>query len=65
MHFSQNTHDAQFLANQVQLFYGSDDPSKLVLLEQFHKSPSEFKHMELISQLEKLDLSVLTKNLKK
>jgi len=53
--------EAQFLANQVQLYYMGDDQNKLNLLETFHNKPDKFHHMELVEALEKLDLEVLAK----
>ncbi|CAG0883054.1 unnamed protein product [Darwinula stevensoni] len=47
--------EAQCLANQVQLYYGSEDatsPKRQKLLDTFNVKPSEFKHMDLISFLE-------------
>lgn len=53
--------DAQFLVNQIVLYYGGADEAKLNLLQSFHLSPNEFKYMDLIEQIEKLDLDKLTK----
>lgn len=59
--FLQNAFEAQFLVNQLQLYYGGGgDKERAALLEKFHQSPDEFKHMELVEHLEKLDLSVLS-----
>ncbi|KAK8375814.1 hypothetical protein O3P69_008511 [Scylla paramamosain] len=55
-----NAFEAQFLVNQLQLYYGSGDKERTALLEKFHQSPDQFKHMELVEHLEKLDLSVLS-----
>lgn len=57
----QNSFEAQFLVNQVQLYYGGGDEAKLLLLNRFTFSPDEFNQMDLIDQLEKIDLSVLGK----
>ncbi|KAF2885515.1 hypothetical protein ILUMI_20665 [Ignelater luminosus] len=51
-----NVQEAQCLANQLQLYYGQNDPQKIALLEQFTKRPDEFKHMDLIKQIETLSL---------
>lgn len=48
--------EAQCLANQLQLYYTRDDPNKLKLLELFTKRPDEFKHMDLIKEIENLSL---------
>lgn len=55
----QSSKEAQFLANQVMLYYGGDEREKLTLLNNFHDSPNSFKHMDLVNQIEKLDLGAL------
>lgn len=54
-----NVQEAQCLANQLQLYYGRNDPQKIKLLDQFTKKPDEFKHMDLIKEIE--NLNVVTK----
>jgi len=49
-----NAQEAQCLANQLQLYYSQNNPEKLRLLELFTKKPDEFKHMDLIKQIETL-----------
>ncbi|KAG7162554.1 ATP synthase mitochondrial F1 complex assembly factor 1-like isoform X1 [Homarus americanus] len=60
-----NAFEAQFLVNQLQLYYGGGNKTKTALLQKFHEAPEQFKHMELVDQLEKLDLSVLSPQDKK
>lgn len=48
--------EAQCLANQLQLYYTQDDPNKIKLLEVFTSKPDEFKHMDLIKEIESLSL---------
>lgn len=48
--------EAQCLANQLQLYYGQNNENKLNLLEKFVKKPDEFKHMDLIAELERISL---------
>lgn len=48
--------EAQCLANQLQLYYSQDDPKKLKLLEKFTKKPEDFKHMDLVKEIENLSL---------
>nr|XP_045582919.1 ATP synthase mitochondrial F1 complex assembly factor 1-like isoform X2 [Procambarus clarkii] len=55
-----NAFEAQFLVNQLQLYYGGNDKVKKEILERFHHMPDQFKHTELINQLESLDLSSLS-----
>ncbi|KAK5650061.1 hypothetical protein RI129_001090 [Pyrocoelia pectoralis] len=47
-----NVQEAQCLANQLQLYYSQKDADRLKLLEQFTTKPNEFKHMDLIKQIE-------------
>ncbi|XP_061593262.1 ATP synthase mitochondrial F1 complex assembly factor 1 [Cololabis saira] len=49
-------HQAQCLANQVQLFYGARRQETYRLLETFNHQPSEFKHMSVIAELEQSGL---------
>lgn len=48
--------EAQCLANQLQLYYVRPNESQLELLRRFIKRPDEFKHMDLIKQIENLSL---------
>ncbi|RZC34635.1 ATP11 domain containing protein [Asbolus verrucosus] len=48
--------EAQCLANQLQLYYVRPNAEKLNLLEVFTRRPDEFKHMDLIKQIENLSL---------
>ncbi|XP_037626837.1 ATP synthase mitochondrial F1 complex assembly factor 1 [Sebastes umbrosus] len=45
-------HQAQCLANQVQLFYGTQRQETYRLVEAFNHHPAEFKHMSVIAELE-------------
>uniref|UniRef100_A0A673J742 ATP synthase mitochondrial F1 complex assembly factor 1 n=1 Tax=Sinocyclocheilus rhinocerous TaxID=307959 RepID=A0A673J742_9TELE len=45
-------HQAQCLANQVQLFYGSQRLETFRLVETFNHQPAEFKHVSVIAELE-------------
>ncbi|XP_034488539.1 ATP synthase mitochondrial F1 complex assembly factor 1 [Drosophila innubila] len=49
--------EAQCLANELQMFYYKTDENKLKLLETFTKSPDEFKHMDLIKEVENIQLA--------
>ncbi|XP_061400675.1 ATP synthase mitochondrial F1 complex assembly factor 1-like [Musca vetustissima] len=51
-----NAQEAQCLANELQMFYCKDDAAKQQLLEKFTKKPDEFKHMELIKEVENIQL---------
>ncbi|XP_045460831.1 ATP synthase mitochondrial F1 complex assembly factor 1 [Harmonia axyridis] len=48
--------EALCLANQLQLYYCQNDDNKNKLLEVFTNKPSEFKHMDLIKEIENLSL---------
>ncbi|KAL3278560.1 hypothetical protein HHI36_016106 [Cryptolaemus montrouzieri] len=48
--------EALCLANQLQLYYCQNYDSKNNLLELFTKKPDEFKHMDLIREIENLTL---------
>lgn len=53
---SMNVREAQCLANELQLYYCTDDPARTKLLETFTEKPDEFKHMDLVAQLETISL---------
>lgn len=44
--------EAQFLANQVQLYYAGEDSSKYNLVKQFNLHPNNFDYKLLIDQLQ-------------
>ncbi|XP_022903788.1 ATP synthase mitochondrial F1 complex assembly factor 1 [Onthophagus taurus] len=48
--------EAQCLANQLQLYYDKRDPEKSKLLKIFSQNPDEFKHTDLIKQIENISL---------
>ena len=54
---SIQVHEAQCLANELQMYYSSEDPIRIKMLEIFTKRPNEFKHMDLIAQLESISLT--------
>jgi ATP synthase F1 complex assembly factor 1 len=49
---SINVQEAQCLANELQMYYSSDNPHRLELLKTFNEQPNNFKHMDLITNLE-------------
>lgn len=51
-----NVTEAQCLANQIQLYYGQDDKKRLQIMDRFTNKPLEFKHMDLIAELECLSI---------
>lgn len=51
-----NAKEAQCLANQLQMYYIQEEPEKKHLMQVFTENPDEFKHMDLIKQLENLSL---------
>ncbi|XP_053945472.1 ATP synthase mitochondrial F1 complex assembly factor 1 [Anastrepha ludens] len=52
-----NGQEAQCLTNELQMFYFKGDESKLKLLETFNRKPNEFKHMDLIKEVENIQLA--------
>lgn len=48
--------EAQCLVNELQMFYCIHNEAKLQLLETFTKKPDEFKHMDLIKEVENIQL---------
>ncbi|XP_047443823.1 ATP synthase mitochondrial F1 complex assembly factor 1 [Mugil cephalus] len=50
-------HQAQCLANQVQLFYGTQRQETFRLVETFNHQPADFRHMSVIAELEQSGLS--------
>ncbi|KAM6938074.1 ATP synthase mitochondrial F1 complex assembly factor 1 [Lycodopsis pacificus] len=49
-------HQAQCLANQVQLFYGTQRQETYRVVETFNHRPADFKHMLVIAELEQSGL---------
>lgn len=54
---SMTAREAQCLANELQLYYATDNPARVELLKKFTEKPDEFKHMDLIAQLENISLT--------
>lgn len=48
--------EAQCLANQLQLYYTQNDPNKIRLLDIFTNKPDEFKHADLVKEIESISL---------
>lgn len=44
--------EALCLANQLQLFYGENNEKRNNLMRRFTHTPDEFKHMDLIAEIE-------------
>ena len=57
----QSLQEAQCLANQVEMYYCNPSESKKSLLETFTFKPQDFKHQDLVDQLE--NLSLLTESM--
>lgn len=51
-----NAQEAQCLVNQVQLYYIQNQKAKLDLLETFTNDPANFKHTDIVHELENLSL---------
>ena len=55
----QNGQEAEFLVNQVMLYFVQPTERKATLLERFNKEPDMFQHMDLIQELENIQLGWL------
>jgi len=53
---SLSLQEAQCLANQVEMYYCNPSESKRKILETFTFKPQEFKHQDLVDQLENISL---------
>jgi hypothetical protein len=42
-----------FIANLIQLYYGTDDGNKLALLKTFNLNPDQFNHMAVIEEMQR------------
>lgn len=51
----QNPMEAQFLANQVQLYYTTSDQGRFTLVRRFNQSPETFDYQDLIEHLQSSD----------
>lgn len=58
LHLTQATHEAQYLAVQVQLYYGSQDAARYAMLRQFNHEPESFDHRKLVKQLMSSSIAV-------
>ena len=56
--FLQTTVEAQFLANQVQLYYASRDQERYSLVHQFNHSPKDFDYSKIIMQLQNSEITL-------
>lgn len=57
--FSEQTvQEAQLLANQLQLYYATEDKERTDLLETFNTRPAEFKHMEVVRLLQSTSVNI-------
>lgn len=48
--------EAQYLVNQLQMYYCQTDETKLNLLKTFTYEPQKFKHMDVVKQIEEIKL---------
>lgn len=51
-----NAQEAQCLINQLQMYYSQNVQSKLDLLNRFTHEPANFKHTDIIKELENLSI---------
>ena len=52
----QSTFEAQYLANQVQLYYGTNQPDRFALAKQFNHNPQNFDYNTVLDQLQNTDI---------
>ena len=52
----QSTFEAQYLANQVQLYYGTNQPDRFALAKQFNHDPQNFDYNTVLDQLQNTDI---------
>jgi len=57
-----NPKEAKCLADQVEIYYSRPSESKLELLNKFTKSPQYFKHVDLISEMNNLEIEPLAES---
>lgn len=48
--------EAQYLVNQLQMYYCQNDETRTALLKTFTYEPAKFKHMDVVRQLEEIKL---------
>ena len=56
MNILQSTFEAQYLANQVQLYYGTNQSDRFVLVKQFNHDPQNFDYNAVLNQLQNTDI---------
>lgn len=53
----QSTFEAQYLANQVQLYYGTHQADRYALVKQFNHDPQNFDYNSLLAQLQTANIN--------
>ena len=48
----QSTIEAQFLASQLQLYYGTNQADRYALVKQFNHDPQNFDYKQVLAQLQ-------------
>ena len=56
----QSVQDTQFLANELQLYYATDNAERQQLLKTFNHNQEQFKHTDVIEQLQKTTFELPT-----
>lgn len=51
-----NAQEAQCLINQLQMYYSQNVQTKLDLLKRFTHEPDNFKHTDIINELQNLSI---------
>ena len=55
--FFQSTFEAQYLANQVQLYYGTHQADRYALVKQFNHDPQNFDYNSVLAQLQTANIN--------
>ena len=53
----QSTVEAQYLANQVQLYYGTHQADRFALVKQFNHDPQNFDYNSVLAQLQMTNIN--------
>ncbi len=53
--------ESQFLANEIELYYANPSEERLSLLRTFTEKPSEFRHMDLVAQMDSAAAEMVAK----
>ena len=55
--YLQSTFEAQYLANQVQLYYSTNQADRYALVKQFNHDPQNFDYNSVLTQLQTANIN--------